>query len=82
LPLVSFDCPYGPSEIIRNNIDGILVENGNINKLAEAILKLIENPELKKEYGNESLKDIEKYSPEIIFYHWDNLFKEKLCYFQ
>ena len=39
IPVVSFDCPYGPSELIKNNETGILIENGNIEKLTEEIRK-------------------------------------------
>ena len=37
VPCVSFDCPFGPSEIIRNQEDGLLVKNGDIQGFANAI---------------------------------------------
>ena len=41
VPCISFDCPYGPAEIITPEEDGILVKNGNTDELADAICRLI-----------------------------------------
>lgn len=49
IPVVSFNCPCGPRYIIRDGEDGILVENGNVEQLADKICYLIEmNTEEKK----------------------------------
>lgn len=45
LPVVSFDCPTGPKEIINDN-NGLLIENGNIAALAEGMERLINSKEL------------------------------------
>ena len=45
LPLVAFDCPTGPAELV-NNENGILVENGNIEKLAEAMAAIMGSQQL------------------------------------
>ena len=39
VPCISFDCPYGPAEIITPEEDGILVKNGNTDELADAICR-------------------------------------------
>ena len=74
LPIVSFDCPEGPSDIIRDGIDGFLVENGNVEALSQAILKLIEDDGLRKSFGHEAVKDIDKFKPEHVGALWDKLF--------
>jgi len=76
LPVISFDCPNGPADIVRDGVDGILVENGNVEALAQAILKLIKDPYMIKKYGQESAKDIERFSPKCIFEMWETLFNE------
>jgi glycosyltransferase involved in cell wall biosynthesis len=74
LPVVSFDCPSGPAEIVRNEVDGILVESGNVEALSQAILKLIKDPQLRQKYGQEAIKDVERFSPKSIFKIWEKLF--------
>ncbi|MFP3860550.1 MAG: glycosyltransferase, partial [Bacteroidales bacterium] len=51
LPCISFNCDFGPQELIKNNINGILVEPGNVSQLANAIDDLAENPGRRKEIG-------------------------------
>lgn len=45
-PVVSTDCPYGPSEIITDGVDGLLVPTHDQRALAEAILGVIGNAEM------------------------------------
>lgn len=73
LPIVSFDCPHGPSDIIKNGVNGILVENGNVEKLALAIEKLIENNEFRKQLSVKSLENAKKYNLENIFNQWETV---------
>lgn len=74
LPCVSFDCPNGPSELIKNGYNGLLVEEGNINDLVKAIKKLIENSSLRIEMGKNAYNYIQKYSTEFIIKSWIDLF--------
>lgn len=78
LPCISFDCPSGPSEIIRNGEDGLLVENGNIEKLSEAICRLIENEQERKQMGIKARKNSLRFSKDRIMGDWDALFKDLL----
>ncbi len=70
LPIVSYNCPYGPSDVIQENKNGLLVEDQNIDKLAEAILKLTSSPDLLDHFSQESLLNAKKYQPEQILKIW------------
>lgn len=74
IPCVSFDCPYGPSDIIADNEDGLLVENGNAGQLAEKICFLIENENIRLEMGKKARENVKRYLPENIIKQWEELF--------
>lgn len=73
---VAFTCPCGPRDIIHDGEDGILCENGNIEKLAEGICKLIENEQLRIEMGQKAAQNIQRYTIDNIMKQWDELFQE------
>ena len=74
LPIVSFCCPCGPRDIITDGKDGILVENGNIEKLAESICFLIENEKVRKDMGLKGVVSAERFREERIMQKWIELF--------
>lgn len=74
LPCISFDCPYGPAEIITPGEDGMLVENGNTDKLADAICDLIENEDKRISMGKQARINIQRYSLKEVMKRWDDLF--------
>lgn len=76
VPCVSFDCNYGPSDIIENNVDGFVVPNGNIEALANAICKLMADPQLRIGMGAKAKENVQRYLPDNIVGQWDVLFKE------
>ena len=78
VPPVSFACPCGPKDIIKDGEDGLLVENGNIEQLAEKICYLIENEDVRKEMGRKARINVERFKIENIVKQWDDLFKELL----
>lgn len=73
LPIVSFNCPEGPEEILRDD-SGILVEPENVEKMSEAIVRMIEHEELRQMYSLKGLAQSKKYSAENIYKKWDELF--------
>jgi glycosyltransferase involved in cell wall biosynthesis len=78
VPCVSYDCPCGPSDIIKNNEDGFLVKNGDYNEFASKINRLIEDNTLRKEMGKKAKQNVLRYLPETIVKQWDNLFNDLL----
>lgn len=75
LPCVSFDCPYGPSDIIRDGEDGFLVENGNIQQLAEKMELLINNKELREWLGVRARLNAARFTSDNIMPQWTKLFE-------
>lgn len=55
LPVVSFDCPNGPREIIDDGINGCLVENGNVKALYETMIEMISDGDLRVKLGASAL---------------------------
>jgi len=78
VPPVSFACPCGPGDIIRDGEDGILVENGNVEQLAEKICYLIENEDIRKEMGRKACINVRRFEVEQIMFQWIKLFEELL----
>lgn len=74
LPVVAFDCPYGPNDLIANEIDGYLVGDRNIDAFADKICELIDNPELRKAMGYKALTSSQRYTAEQIMPYWLQLF--------
>ncbi|MEE4014598.1 glycosyltransferase family 4 protein [Roseibium sp. FZY0029] len=71
LPVIGFDCPYGPRELILDGKNGLLVRDGDVKALAEAIDRLMSNPALRAAMadGNGHLR--QKLAPETILALWD-----------
>ncbi|MFA5642030.1 MAG: glycosyltransferase family 4 protein [Bacteroidales bacterium] len=78
LPPVAFACPCGPKDLIKNNLDGILVTPENIVELANKLCYLIENKDIRIEMGKEAREKAKKYTLDTIAIEWDTLFKELL----
>ena len=74
VPCVSFDCPFGPRNIIKNEEDGILVEYLNSKALADNICRLIEDDNLRIKLGANARVNIQRFSEEKIMNQWINLF--------
>ena len=72
LSCISFDCNFGPDEIIDNNKNGILIETGNQKALQDAIEKLINSKTLRDKLGNRAKKDsMDKYYIDNIMKEWE-----------
>lgn len=76
LPIVAFDVETGPREIVRDGVDGLLVEPKNIEQLAEKICILIDNPEMRIRMAQQAKGNISKFSKESILCRWIELIDE------
>lgn len=75
VPCISFNCPHGPADIIKDGEDGFLIENGEIQEFAKSIIRLIEDAELRNSLGANAIENVKRYSPDTIIPIWDKLFK-------
>ena len=78
LPVVSFDCPYGPADIITDGVDGFLIKNRDVQAFADRVCQLIEDKELRVRMGQEAIKSSQRYRADVIMPKWKELF-ESLC---
>jgi glycosyltransferase involved in cell wall biosynthesis len=74
LPAVSFDFQCGPKDIIRHGVNGLLVKNGDIQGLADAMMTLMGDEALRKQMSVEARMVTETYSEEKVMGKWVSLF--------
>lgn len=75
LPCVSFDCPYGPREIIKDKEDGLLAKYNDVEDLNKKMVQLMTNKKLRKEMGIKASHNITRFHPTTIMPQWIKLFK-------
>jgi glycosyltransferase involved in cell wall biosynthesis len=76
LPVISTDCPTGPSEIIRNEIDGLLITPNNVEVLANAMDRLMANQSERNILGARAVGVVERFGVEQVMNMWDHLIDE------
>jgi glycosyltransferase involved in cell wall biosynthesis len=76
LPVVSFDCPTGPREVIRNGRSGVLVPDGDVDALAKAMLAVIEDPEHRRALGAGASARAKDFGLDSIGPRWEALIAE------
>lgn len=76
LPIVSFDILTGPAEIVRNGLDGVLVEPYKLDEMAKAICRLIEDVELRSNMAQRSQENLDTFSKDTILRQWKSLIEE------
>lgn len=76
VPVVSFDCPWGPRSIISDGDDGVLVADGDVQALAEAIVAVITDPARLNELGRRARQNVQRFSIASIGARWQQLFDQ------
>ncbi len=75
LPVVATDCPSGPSEIVRNGIDGLLVPNEDINALAAALHQLMKDCTTREKMAARAPEGVARFTLDTITDQWLTLFQ-------
>lgn len=76
LPVVSFDCPAGPDEIITDGVDGLLVPSGDVHSLAEKLMVLMSDENLRIRLGQQALLTAQRYDMATLAGQWKALFEK------
>ncbi|WP_338336851.1 glycosyltransferase family 4 protein [Marseilla massiliensis] len=74
VPAVAFDCKCGPRDIISDGENGLLVSNGDIPGLAEAMMKLMGDYELRRRMSVKARQVVDTYSEKAVMDKWVRLF--------
>jgi glycosyltransferase involved in cell wall biosynthesis len=78
IPVISFDCDYGPAEIISDGINGLLVPQGDIDLLAEKMLLLIRNKELAQTLAKNGFERAQDFDSKKIAREYEIFFDSQL----
>lgn len=78
LPVVSFDCPCGPKDIVSQDEDGLLVPSGDIDKLANAMSQLMDSYELRHQMAKNAIGNVRRFQIDEIADRWQLLFEDVL----
>lgn len=78
LPIVAYDCPLGPSDIITDGVDGYLIPLHDEDTFAHKLFEVMQNDELRQRMGQEAKAKSERYAPDKVMNEWLDLFHKLL----
>lgn len=79
LPIVSYACPCGPSDIITDGEDGFLISQGDRNLFAERLVQLMSDGDLRRRMGAQAYESSRRFTQDNVMNQWLDLFT-KLVY--
>ena len=74
VPVVSFDFMCGPKDIIKQGQNGLIVHNGDVEGLADAIMRVMDDESFRKRLSQNALSVVSTYSEEAVMARWLELF--------
>lgn len=77
-PVIAADCNSGPREIVRDGEDGLLVSPENVDALAEALVRIMGDADLRLRLGTKAIEVRERFGREHILARWEALLQEAL----
>lgn len=79
VPAVAFDCPSGPAEILRPEVDGLLVPPEDVPALAAALARLMDDEPLRRALAARAPEVLERFGLEQVLDQWEALFVRVLA---
>lgn len=79
IPAVSFDCPWGPGQMIEDGVNGLLAAPEDVPALADKLARLMRDPDLRVRLGAEARRSAEHYAPARIVAAWEGLVEAALA---
>lgn len=76
IPCIAFKTASGTSDIIKNEINGYLVENRDIDEYVERINYLLKDEKIKKQYGLNAIKTAKEFHKNKILKIWDEILEQ------
>ena len=76
LPVVSYDFPCGPKDLIEDGKDGFLVPEGDKNTFSNCLISLMDDDSKRREFGLRSKKNSQAYTEANVMKKWKELFIE------
>lgn len=73
---ISYDCKTGPSDIIEDNVNGLLIEDQNMIKMQDGLYNLIESESLRQRLSENGIKSLSKYNISRITEHYQKLIEK------
>ncbi|WP_245448296.1 MULTISPECIES: glycosyltransferase family 4 protein [Neorhizobium] len=73
IPVVSYNCNWGPGEMVTHAYDGLLVEPESVDELANALDLTLGDSSLRESLAMNAISSAKRYSPERVFQAWDGL---------
>ena len=75
VPCITFDCPYGPQDLVDHDKCGYVIENGNICLFAEKLCYLMDHSEIRKQFSTEAVDKAQSYHINSVMNQWKLLFE-------
>ena len=76
VPPVSFDCPEGPRQLIQDGVNGLLVPEGDVPALTDALRRVMDDDDLRHRLGDGALATAADYHVDAVVERWIALFEE------
>lgn len=76
IPVVSFACPCGPRDIIKDGVDGLLIEKENVEAMAIGLSRLMGNDTFRCSMAKAGRENAKRFSMECVAQQWKVIFEK------